>query len=264
MDAPDPFSVAVSVLRSLRVSPPRPGGTTPAPDHGSLASVLDAVHARGVTALPGLLDELDDYAARMSAVRPDELSRPDALAFWLNLYNAAALTLAGETFATAERSVLRLPGAFTRPVVSVAGESLSLDNIEHGKIRRFKDPRIHAALVCGSASCPTLRYEPFEGRSLDAQLEDQMRTFLAAGGALVDGDRLILNRIFLWFGSDMVRPTRMPSFLPVSRRRVARALVTWLPDDISSWLASGSRSVGFADYDWSLACSVGDRARPRE
>lgn len=245
------------MLRSLRVvARPRPQGTATPPDHGTLGSVLDAVQARGITALPAVLDELDDYTALMSTVRPDDLARPDALAFWLNLYNAAALTLAGETFATAERSVLRLPGAFTRPVVSVAGESLSLDNIEHGKVRRFKDPRIHAALVCGSASCPTLRYEPFEGRSLDAQLDDQMRSFLAAGGAVVDGERLVLNRIFLWFGSDMARPTRMPSFVPVSRRRVAGALVPWLPDDIRSWYVSESPPVGFADYDWSLACSV--------
>ena len=91
---------------------------------------------------------------------------------------------------------------------------------------------------------------------LESQLDDQMRAFLAAGGAVVDGDRLVLNRIFLWFGSDMARPTRMPSFLPVSRRRVARALVPWLPDDIRSWYLSGSRPVAFDEYDWSLACSV--------
>ena len=53
------------------------------------------------------------------------------------------------------------PGAFDAPWAMVGGESLSLNDIEHGKIRRFRDPRIHAALVCGSVSCPTLRYEPF-------------------------------------------------------------------------------------------------------
>ena len=257
MESPNPLSVAGSVLRSLRTSPPRPVGTAPPPEYGALAAVLDAVQVGGVPLLPGLLDELDAFAADMSDVQPDELSRPDALAFWLNLYNAGALTLAAETIATAERSVLRLPGAFTRPMVKVSGENLSLDNIEHGKVRRFKDPRIHAALVCGSASCPTLRYEPYEGRTLDAQLEDQMRSFLAAGGAVIDSERLVLNRIFLWFGSDLAHPARMPSFRPVSRRQVARALIPWLPDDIRSWYTSGSRPVAFADYDWSLACSVG-------
>jgi hypothetical protein len=57
-------------------------------------------------------------------------------------------------------SVLRMPGAFSAPFVTVAGERLSLDAIEHAKIRRFADPRIHAALVCGSVSCPTLRPPP--------------------------------------------------------------------------------------------------------
>ena len=142
------------------------------------------------------------------------------------------------------------------PMFTVGGESLSLDNIEHGKIRRFKDPRIHAALVCGSASCPTLRFEPFEGRTLDAQLDDQMTSFLAAGGAGIEGDHLMLSRVFLWYGTDFVRPARMPSFVPVTRRRIARAVAPWLPPDIQRWYASGGRAVGFLDYDWTLACSV--------
>ena len=85
----------------------------------------------------------------------------ERLAFWLNLYNAGALALAADTLSAGENTVLRIPGAFDAPWAMVGGESLSLNDIEHGKIRRFGDPRIHAALVCGSASCPTLRYEPF-------------------------------------------------------------------------------------------------------
>jgi hypothetical protein len=244
------------MFRSLRVSRPRPGGTDPAPDHRGLGFVLDAVRAGGVAVLPGLLDSLDEYAAGVTRTQPNELARDDALAFWLNLYNAGALTLAGEAYATAERSVLRLPGAFTRPMFTVAGESLSLDNIEHGKIRRFKDPRIHAALVCGSASCPTLRYEPFEGATLDEQLEDQTRTFLGAGGAVADGDTLRLSRVFLWYGNDFARPAWMPNFLPASRRRIGAALARWLPEDVRRWFSTGPRTIAFQDYDWSLACSV--------
>lgn len=242
------------MLRALRVARPRPAGTAAAPDHTALAKILDRVRINGVGELPGLLDSLDAYVATLATVDPTTLTRSDALAYWLNLYNAGALTLAGETVATGEPSVLRLPGAFTRPFVSVNGEHLSLDDIEHGKVRRFKDPRIHAALVCGSASCPTLRYEPFNGARLDSQLDDQLRTFLAAGGARVEEDMLLLSRVFLWYGSDFVRPRRMPSFIPVRRRQVAQALEQWLPPHVRT--ASGNGGVSFQDYDWTLACSV--------
>jgi len=243
------------VLGALRVQKPRWLATLPEPDHGDLGIILDVVRREGVSALPELLDELDEYTTAQSQVIPDELDHNGALAYWLNLYNAGALTLAGETFATGAQSVLRLPGAFTRPFVTVSGESLSLNHIERCKIRRFKDPRIHAALVCGSASCPTLRYEPYEGRRLQDQLDDQTRSFLAAGASIIDGEALLLSRVFLWYGGDFVRPQRMPTFLPVTRRRVAAALVPWLPDEQRRWLQS-SRPVGFQSYDWSLACSV--------
>lgn len=255
MEGPNPLAVGVSVLRALRVERPRWLATAPDPDHQALGSILDAVQQGGVAVLPGLLDELDEYAIDQSQVNPNELDRDGALAYWLNLYNAGALTLAGETVATGAASVLRLPGAFIRPFVTVNGENLSLNHIEHGKIRRFKDPRIHAALVCGSASCPTLRYEPYEGARLQDQLDDQTRSFLAAGGSIIDGDTLLLSRVFLWYGGDFVRPKRMPTFVPVTRRRVAVALARWLPDEQQRWLQS-ARRVGFQPYDWSLACSV--------
>ncbi len=256
MDGPNPITVGVSVVRALRVGRPRWRLTAPEPDHGRLGVVLDAIRQSGVPALAGLLDELDDYSVHLNMIRPTELSREAALAFWLNLYNAGALTLAGEAASTGEASVLRLPGAFTRPFTTVEGESLSLNDIEHGKIRRFGDPRIHSALVCGSASCPTLRYEPYEGNRLDDQLEDQTCSFLAAGGSLLEDDILRLSRVFLWYGGDFVRPGRMPTFLPARKRQIAEALVPWLPEDHGRWLRSRRGIIAFQSYDWSLACSV--------
>jgi hypothetical protein len=256
VEGPSAIAVGLSVLAALRVRRPRWSGLVPGPDAGELGTILNKVRDAGVPALPGLLDALDDFTAQQTAVDPRRLGRDDALAFWLNLYNAGALTLAGEAFATREESVLRLPGAFTRPFVTIAGESLSLNHIEHGKIRRFRDPRIHAALVCGSASCPTLRYEPYEGGRLNSQLDDQTRSFLAAGGAVQESNELWLSRVFLWYGGDFVRPRRMPTFVPATGQQIAAAIGPWLSDDQQRWLGSERRRVRFQTYDWSLACSV--------
>ncbi len=249
-DSPNPITVAFSVLKALRVRRPNPHGVASV-DHSLLAQVLATLRSAGVPGLGSERSKLSAYRAELAEVDPDGLSRDEALAYWLNLYNAGALDLAADASQRMETTVLRLPGAFDREWASVAGENLSLNDIEHGKIRRFGDPRIHGALVCGSASCPTLRYEPYDGASLDAQLKDQMRSFLTGGGAVVDGGVLRLSRIFLWYGADYVRPQRMPSFLPVGKRAVASALRPWLEP------GQADLPVSFQKYDWGLACAIG-------
>lgn len=243
-----------SIVRSvLLVRRPNPKGGEGAIDHRRLAEVLAHLSGRPDD-LPEVAGALDDYVASLASVDPDRLVRTEALAFWLNLYNAAALLLAAEAGPRGETSVLRIPGAFRRPVVTVAGERLSLDGIEHGKVRRFEDPRVHAALVCGSMSCPTLRPEPYVGERLEDQLDDQMRRFLAGGAVLVTADTVHLSRVFLWFGADFVFPERMPTFRRVPPGRVLESLKPWLPEGT---LLPADLQVRFQAYDWSLGCKVG-------
>ncbi len=254
---PNPLLVGWSVLRALRIRRPQPAGAGSV-DHADLAAILSGLQQRGVAALPSMRGELERYRNRLERVDPDELERSEALAFWLNLYNAGALDAAAEAVAEAQGSVLRVPGAFRRRWTTIAGEGLSLDAIEHGKIRRFGDPRIHGSLVCGSASCPTLRYEPFAGPLLDAQLDDQMAAFLTGGGAVIEtsANVLALSRIFLWYGADFVRPHRMPAWLPVSKKAIADAITPWLDTATLQLLNTAEPTISFQSYDWSLACSI--------
>ena len=256
-DSPNSIAVAISVLRAQRVRKPAPGGSADI-DHSGLLPVLDTLRESGVGGLPGEKPRLAAYREYLETVDPDELSRDAALAYWLNLYNAGALWLAAEAQHEGKATVLRVRGGFQRPWAMTGDEELSLHAIEHGKLRRFKDPRIHAALVCGSASCPTLRLQPYTGTDLDAQLDEQMRSFLANGGAAVDREAqtLRLSRVFLWYGRDMTRPQRMPTFLPARKRTVARAISAWLSDEDRSWVCSTKPRVEYTTYDWGLACSI--------
>lgn len=255
---PQPKSLQVlrSIGHSLRtVRPPRPDGDG-SMDHDDLGLVLNAVADGGIRVVD--TDAVDRYLAAAAGADPDTFHRDAALAYWLNLYNAAAIRLAVAASRSGAASVLRVPGAFQRPVVTVSGEELSLDAIEHAKVRRFGDPRIHAALVCGAVSCPTLGAEPYRGDALDTQLDDQMRHFLAEGGAVADRDTgvLRLSRIFRWFGGDITRPHRMPTFLPARPRAVAGALIPWLPSATADWVRAARPKTAFLPYDWALGCRV--------
>jgi hypothetical protein len=260
VSGPNPFSVLGSMVRSRRLSAPRPTGTEVV-DHQGFAGVLEAVAGGGITALGSVQENLDDYIGFLQTVDPNAVDRDEALAFWLNLYNALALDVARRADAAIEPSVLGVRRGFTAPIVTVAGEALALDGIEHGKTRRFGDPRIHAGLVCGAVSCPTLRFEPFSGSRLDAQLDDQMRSFLRSGGFLIDRqrNRISVSRIFRWYGGDFVAPHRMPTLWPASRRRILASLHTWLEPDDSAWIQESHPKLEFQNYDWALGCSVTKR-----
>ena len=261
MSGPNPIKVLWSIIRSRRVRSPQPSGNAVV-DHAALAPVLEALQHEGTGSLPTVAAHLTSYLDHMQRVDPDALSRDEALAYWINLYNAGALDLVRRATVEGHDSVLRVPGGFSRPLLEVAGEQLSLDAIEHGKIRRFHDPRIHAALVCGSASCPTLRHTPFTGSVLDEQLDDQMRHFLIAGGARIDatGTALVLSRVFKWYGADFVRPGRMPTLLPQPKRSVARAIAPWLDRELAGLALRRNPRVAYQGYDWSHRCAV--RPRP--
>lgn len=256
-DSPNPATAALSMLRARRVSAPTPGGDGVA-GHDRLRPVLDDLRTSGIASLPANREALRDYRDHLSVHAPDEMSPPEALAFWLNLYNTGALDAASTAFDEDAGSVLRVPGAFSGTWATIDNEALSLNDIEHGKIRRFGDPRIHAALVCGSASCPTLRYEPFIGSELNSQLDDQMRVFLRSGGASLNRSEnsISLSRIFLWYGRDFTHPHTMPNMAPASSDRLRDTVAWWLDADDRDYVWTAAPSVEFLTYDWALACSI--------
>ena len=257
-DSPNFAAFAWSIGRSLvRVRRPSPSGSA-VWDHSLLEEPLRRLEREGLASLDDTDTSLRAYLEQASVARPDDLGPDEALAFWINLYNAGALLLAADARRGGEGSVLRVPGGFRRPVVTIDGEVLSLDAIEHAKVRRFGDPRIHAALVCGSVSCPTLRPEPYRGHDLQTAMDDQFRSLLADGGAVADPEagRLLLSRILRWYGADFVRPEGMPTFLPVSARRVAESVAPWLDPAVAEWVRETRPEVDFLPYDWGLACRV--------
>ncbi len=254
---PNPISAAWSMLRARRVSRPRPSGTGTV-DHTAFGSVLVRLAQDGIGSFGSADAELGSYRASASAIDPDQLPRGEALAFWINVYNAGAIGSAASAFNASEDSVLRIPGAFSRPWVTIAGEKLSLDDIEHGKIRRFGDPRIHGALVCGSISCPTLRGAPFTGEDIEAQLEDQMRSFMMRGGGQIDRtvNAVTLSRVLKWYGRDFVSPSKMPTIIPASSSTIRNAVSEWFDEEDRLYIRENQPPVRFASYDWSLGCAV--------
>jgi uncharacterized protein DUF547 len=209
---------------------------------------------------------LDDIAGELAAVPPEAelaMSPHDRMAFWINAYNLFTLRvivdhypIRGSWFSLAPRNSIRqIDGVWTKLEWRAAGRAITLDGIEHGLLRpEFGDARVHMAINCASKSCPALRAEPYVGADLDRQLDEAARGYLAnAEGSRVEGGRLLLSRIFEWYGTDFVKQYAQPAGdAEGSADRGIRGFVErYGPPDAAAAAKAGAR-IRFLDYDWSL------------
>lgn len=190
---------------------------------------------------PGIAaDPLYPRVLKRLASQPRDalVSREERLAFYINAYNVMAIKMVVDHWPL---SSIKKAGSLLRPVWkkpagTVAGETLTLDQIEHEILRPMGEPRMHLAIVCASVSCPDLRNESYIADRLEEQLEDQSRRFLnnAGKGVRVENNDVRASKIFDWFDADF-QPQGVGAFIRHFR-----------PD-----LPAGPISADL-HYDWSL------------
>jgi len=136
-------------------------------------------------------------------------SRPTQFAYWVNMYNALTITVIldnypVESIRDIDTSGLFKNGPWGAELITVEGETLTLDDIEHRILRPiWKDPRIHYAVNCASVGCPNLNKNAFTAANYDEMLEDGARKYInnERGFFVEDGD-LIVSSIYKWFAYD--------------------------------------------------------------
>jgi len=152
-----------------------------------------------------LLEEITDDAAKKT--------------FWINIYNAWYQLLA-------TREQLKKPEIFTSKVILIAGVKFSLDDIEHGILRKYRwkyskgyfpsffpgklvktlsveeiDYRIHFALNCGAVSCPPILFYTYD--KIESQLDQATRSFLLSETVIDDDKKEVrVSKILDWFRGD--------------------------------------------------------------
>jgi len=158
-------------------------------DHASWSRVLQA-HVSEIgevdyAAIKANRKDLDDYIRLLGEVSPanrPELfpARSHELAYWINAYNAFVTRGVVDAYPTrGVRDLGALYGFFRRKDSTAGGVKMSLLHLEDDILRKkYRDPRIHFAIVCASLSCPFLAREPFLGDKLEDQLERAARAFV--------------------------------------------------------------------------------------
>ena len=203
---------------------------------------------------------INRYLGSLGAIAPMDFARwqrDERLAFLINAYNAWTVELILTAYPDLESirdlgSLLRSP--WKKSFIPLLGDTLSLDGIEHGIIRKpgsYDDPRIHFAVNCASIGCPALRREAYTAEALERQLEEQTAQFLGDRSRnRLRGDVLEVTSLFKWYGDDFKNGWRGADSLRSFLALYADAL--GLGEQTLALLRSGELDINYLDYDWSL------------
>jgi hypothetical protein len=153
---------------------------------------------------------LQSYLKQLQSLPISSYNRTEQKAYWINLYNALTVEIILSHYPV--RSILDIgvsPGWFSRgpfgaKLVTVEGDKLSLDDIEHRILRPiWKDNRVHYAVNCASLGCPNLQPVAYTAANLDKLLDQGAREYVnhPRGATLKDG-KLQVSSIYIWFQED--------------------------------------------------------------
>lgn len=178
-------------------------------------------------------------------------------AFWINLYNAYTIRLLRANPALYQNR----NSFFSGRQIKIAGHSISLDDIEHGILRRNRskwsmgywgkwfppaftrqgqvdnlDFRIHFALNCGAKSCPPIAF--YTPQLIDKQLQLAQKGFLQNFCLYNEAKNEVrVPKIFSWFRGDfegkkgIMRLLKQAGIVPEGK----------------------NPSIHFLPYDWTLS-----------
>jgi hypothetical protein len=170
--------------------------------------------------------------------------------FWINIYNAWFQILS-----TREKKTK--PEIFTGKLITIAGTKFSLDNIEHGILRKYRwkyslgylpqfcpsstikqlsvskiDYRIHFALNCGAKSCPPIAFYKYE--HVDDQLEMAASSFITSETEIDEVKKVVkVSKIMQWFKGDFN-----------GNKGIREILAKYLARDFATY------KIEFKEYDW--------------
>ena len=186
-----------------------------------------------------------DWQAKADAAG---MTRDDRIAFYINAYNSANIKAVVENYPI--HSPIDIPGYFDKLKFKVAGEDLTISEIEYDKlIAAHKDMRAHFAVVCSDRGCMPLRGVAWKGKSLHADMETVSRQFVKDERQFkIDYDKkeVWISKIFEWYGKKFTQDPDRPAAKP------ELFVLPYVDDKAKTLLASGDYTLRIIEWNWTL------------
>jgi hypothetical protein len=222
--------------------------------HTKLAEILthvsDGLGGVDYQRLQNNPDELKDYLKLTGSVprsQYDTWSKPERMAFLLNVYNAATMKLgSGHYPVSSIKNIGGTRSVWDLKVVSLFGQKITLGHLEHEMIRKeFQSPSVHFALVCGSKGCPALRKEPYTSKNLEEQFAQQVKSFLGdqdKNRVDLEKKTVYLSPISKWYKKDFGK----------SDMEILEYVADHFSEAEKSAIKGGGFTIGYTEYDWGV------------
>lgn len=251
-------------------------GTSPhlraqADPYTPLDRILDVYVRDGLVYYAALKTEranLDRFVASLASADAwlSSASSEEQRAFWLNAYNALVLRtvinaypIRGKAEGYPAESIAQIAGGIDKIKHRVAGQLLTLEEIEKTVIAGFGDPRMLLALGRGALGSGRLRSEPYRAAQLETQLREAVKEFVTRL------DTFRINRtsnvvevtpLFSWREAQFVAGFSTGGEMWANRSPLERALMTMsyphlFPSE-REFLALNTFTMTFGAYDWRL------------
>ncbi|MDX2285179.1 MAG: DUF547 domain-containing protein [Bacteroidia bacterium] len=190
------------------------------------------------------------WVAELASARLQDASAAGRQAFLINAYNLLVIHAAAEAYPIA--SVLDVAGFFDRTQYQVAGQSMTLNELEKiHLLSAFGDRRFHFVLVCGAVDCPPIAPTAYRPELLEQQLQARTAAALNDPGfvRVADAQQLAsLSQIFEWYAGDFgVSTSSALDYVNSYRRQPVPVGYT----------------LNFYAYDWSLNNWTEDNGIPQ-
>lgn len=191
------------------------------------------------------MQRLTEYIDTLETMNPADWSRNNALAYWINLYNAATIELVMKNYPI--KSIKDIGGfmrksPWNRKVVTVAGREMTLNDIEDNISTQFQDARVHFALNNATVSYPPLSNRAYLGESLENQLEAACFMVLKdERWVKITDTEILVSQIFDWYKKDFIK----------SAGSVREFIAKYRKDEREA-IMDATRELKFMDYNWDL------------
>jgi len=119
--------------------------------------------------------EFKEYLEAVKSANIIDLSVEDKLAFYINAYNATVIKNVLDHLPI--DSPMDVDGFFSKIKHTIAGQEITLDELEHKYALKIEPTLTHFGLVCAAISCPKLITKAYDGKTVFKQLEENAKVF---------------------------------------------------------------------------------------
>ncbi|MBL4707679.1 MAG: DUF547 domain-containing protein [Flavobacteriales bacterium] len=182
--------------------------------------------------------ELTSITQLIAAQSLEKANEVEKKAFYINAYNLLVIESIVKKYPI--NSPKSISGFFDSKKHTVAGEQLTVNQIEKEKLNPVEDPRLHFVLVCAALSCPIIESRAYFPSTLDQQLAAQAKkainntSFIKVNNTVKEVE---LSKIFSWYKKDFTSDGKsLLEFVNSYRKNKI----------------SDTYKIKFYEYDWTL------------